>query len=125
LAIYTSFLKRNGWLGKTSIETGFKDNILQNQPKIKTQKQPLLKIETKVLTPKPEIQEAKNLETDSSDEPNKNKSLKENIHKKLNESQNEKPAGCNYYLGYLWTFPKDKSIPDECYCCSKLIECYK
>jgi hypothetical protein len=35
------------------------------------------------------------------------------------------PEGCNHYFGYLWTLPKGTSTPDECYCCTKLIDCYK
>lgn len=30
---------------------------------------------------------------------------------------------CLHFLGYLKTRPKDKSIPDECLTCDKMIEC--
>ncbi len=33
--------------------------------------------------------------------------------------------GCDFKLGYLGSLPRDKSIPDACFGCPKLIECYK
>lgn len=34
-----------------------------------------------------------------------------------------RPAGCSHFLGYLKKFPKNTSIPDECFGCLKMIEC--
>lgn len=33
--------------------------------------------------------------------------------------------GCSYKFGYLGNLPRDKSIPDACFGCSKLVECYQ
>jgi hypothetical protein len=118
-------LKRNGWIGKTYVEKGLKENIFENQTEKKTQNQPLSIIKTKVSPPKQEIQGPKIFKTDSPDEPEKNKSPKRNNLEGSDESPKEKPAGCNHHFGYLSTLPKGKTIPDECYCCSKLIECNK
>jgi hypothetical protein len=125
LAVYASVLKKNGWIGKTSNKTGINEKLFQIQLETKTQKQPFLKNESKVLAPKQEIQEPKILKTSLRDEEKKNNSTHRNDYKRPEESQKERPGKCNYNLGYLWTLPKDKTIPDECYCCSKLIECYK
>ena len=32
-------------------------------------------------------------------------------------------ADCQHYLGYLKKRPKDRSVPDECLTCNKMIEC--
>jgi len=41
-----------------------------------------------------------------------------------NGSEQKSPAlPCNYNLGYLRDLPKSKQIPNECYTCTKLIEC--
>jgi len=33
------------------------------------------------------------------------------------------PPECPYYFGFLKTFPKKTSIPDECLTCPKIIQC--
>jgi hypothetical protein len=57
---------------------------------------------------------------------------KENIQTTNNESlikheyiniKKEKPQGCNNFLGYLNVLPKGTPLPDECFACSKLIDC--
>jgi hypothetical protein len=124
---YIFILKKNGWLDKTSFETGLKGNVFQDQPELKTQNPPTLLIETKASTHKQENEETKTLNTDSPiDKPKENKTPQRKTHKKAaDESQIDKPAGCNYHFGYLWTLPKGTATPEECYCCTKLIECYK
>lgn len=46
-------------------------------------------------------------------------------HKIIGNAKKEKPAGCNNYFGYLGTLPKGGAMPDECYACARLIDCYK
>jgi hypothetical protein len=50
--------------------------------------------------------------------------------KELNPKQNtnsleqkRSTISCDYHLGYLRDLPKNIKIPDECYVCTKLIEC--
>lgn len=58
-------------------------------------------------------------------------SRKENIrakkgkNKKAFVANKDRPLSCNNYFGYLWTLPKGVTTPDECFACSKLIDCYK
>jgi hypothetical protein len=53
LTVYLLALKKNGWIGKTSIETGLKYNILQSKPELKTQELAPMAVETKVAITKP------------------------------------------------------------------------
>ena len=42
----------------------------------------------------------------------------------INSLKQKSPTlSCNYHLGYLSNLPKNIKIPDECYTCTKLIEC--
>ena len=47
------------------------------------------------------------------------------IKQEVINSEKEVPEGCNHYFGYLWSLPKGTATPDECYCCLKLIDCFK
>jgi hypothetical protein len=42
---------------------------------------------------------------------------------KKSVAKEENNAGCQHFLGYLKGRPKDKSVPDECLTCNKMIEC--
>jgi hypothetical protein len=122
---YVSVLKRNGWIGKSYAEKGLKNNFLQSQPESKTQNPPNSFIETKAAAPKPENKEPLTPQTDApANKPEENKTPQRKNSKK-DEPQKDKPAGCKNHFGYLWTLPKGITIPDECYCCTKLIECTK
>lgn len=44
-------------------------------------------------------------------------------HMKTSEAKEENNSGCQHFLGYLKTRSKDKSVPDECLTCNKMIEC--
>ena len=35
-----------------------------------------------------------------------------------------RPSGCPHFFGYLKTVPKNTRIPDECFGCPKLMECF-
>jgi len=39
------------------------------------------------------------------------------------EEEEKSPSVCAGYLGYLSTFPKNKSIPPECLICPKVLDC--
>jgi DNA-directed RNA polymerase subunit RPC12/RpoP len=43
--------------------------------------------------------------------------------KKISVAKEKDNVDCQHFLGYLKTRPKDKSIPDECLTCDKMIEC--
>jgi hypothetical protein len=127
LTVYILVLKKNGWIGKPSIETGLKDNSFQSQPELKKQKPAPIVVEKEAAIVKQKTKETETaLETDVpivKSQENKNVLRKNN--KKVGNLAKEKLAGCNHYFGYLWTLPKGTTTPDECYCCTKLIECYK
>jgi len=38
-------------------------------------------------------------------------------------AQKEAVAGCAHYFGYLRKREKDKSFPDECLSCTKMVDC--
>jgi DNA-directed RNA polymerase subunit RPC12/RpoP len=42
---------------------------------------------------------------------------------KTSEAKEGNNAGCQHFFGYLKTRPKDKSFPDECLTCNKMVEC--
>ncbi len=43
---------------------------------------------------------------------------------KVKESlEKEAPKVCKHQFGYLETFPKDASVPDECLGCHRIVEC--
>ena len=44
---------------------------------------------------------------------------------KENDPQKDRPAGCNHYFGFLGSLPKGTRTLGECYCCARLIDCYK
>jgi hypothetical protein len=118
LTVYLLALKKNGWIGKTSIETGLKYNILQSKPELKTQELAPMAVETKVAITKQETKETEtSIETDVP-------IVKSQENKKV-QRKNHKPEGCNHYFSYLWSLPKGTETPDECYCCIKLIDCFK
>ncbi|UCD27145.1 MAG: hypothetical protein JSV75_03265 [Candidatus Bathyarchaeota archaeon] len=39
------------------------------------------------------------------------------------EEEEKSPSVCAGYLGYLSTFPKNKSIPRECLICPRVLDC--
>ena len=43
--------------------------------------------------------------------------------RETSEAKEENNAGCQHFFGYLKKRPKDKSFPDECLTCNKMIEC--
>jgi hypothetical protein len=43
--------------------------------------------------------------------------------KSTNNLQIEAVPECSHHLGYLSTFPKNSSLPEECLSCDKIIEC--
>ena len=128
LTTYILVLKKNGWIGKTSIKTGLNNHIRHSSPESKTQELSSMVEETKVAFIK---QEAKKVNETTIEinvpivKSQENKKAKKKNHKKTDTLEKERPTGCNHYFGYLWTLPKGTMTPDECYCCTKLIDCYK
>ena len=131
LTVYLSILKKNGWIGSISIGKSFgrglKENAPPSKPESKKQNSTALPIETKTSTTTiKENKEPKALKTASPTvKPKENKSPEKINRKKADDLKQDRPAGCNHYFGYLWTLPKGTITPDECYCCTRLIDCYK
>jgi len=38
-------------------------------------------------------------------------------------SQEARPSGCPYHFGYLKEHPKNTPVPNECFTCTKIMEC--
>jgi len=126
LATYLLVLKRNGWIGKATIEKCQTENTIQNKPEIKTQKPAPIIIENKITLSKnenkqPETSETKPPTTKKEENKNNEKTNNENA----NNTKKDTPEGCNHYFGYLRSLPKGTATPDSCYCCLKLIDCFK
>ena len=43
--------------------------------------------------------------------------------KKTEFSRGTQPSGCPYHFGYLKQHPKNTPIPNECFTCTKIMEC--
>ena len=52
----------------------------------------------------------------------KNQETEINVTKNLAKDENNK-SECPHFYGYLAIRPKDSSIPQECLCCLKVIDC--
>ncbi len=129
LAVYILVLKRNGWIGKASVEKSPTKTIIETKPELKTSESTPVAVETKVAITKQEAKETQAfIETDVAVPVVKlqeNKKVKRKNHKKAEEPPKDRPEGCNHHFGYLWSLPKGTATPDECYMCFKLIDCYK
>ena len=131
LTVYLSILKKNGWIGSIPIGKSFargsKENDPPSKPESKTQNSTALHIETKAPTATiKENKEPKALKTAAPTVKSKeNKSPEKINRKKADAPKQDRPAGCNHHFSYLWTLPKGTNTPDECYCCTRLIDCYK
>jgi hypothetical protein len=116
---YVSVLKRNGWIGRIRVETGLPKSMLQSQPAFKNQysNPPSNNAESA----------SKNIDTPKTKTPEKISPTVEprETQKKTQEPSKNQPEGCRQYYSYLSTLPKGKSPPDECFCCTDLINCYK
>ncbi len=45
-----------------------------------------------------------------------------NLEKEQKQNQ-EKPAGCSHYLGYMSVPENKKQMPEECLLCTQVIQC--
>jgi hypothetical protein len=116
-------------LGLLNSEKGLEIAIESKQePKKESASKP---IEKQVLVTKDAVKEVKALEEPSPTLESKQNASPQKINKKLtpkqkeNDPKKDRPAGCNYHFGYLGTLPKGTKTPDECYSCTRLIECFK
>ena len=88
-------------------------------------------IEKQVPVPKDSVKEIIAPENPSPTLESKQIASPQKINKKLapkqkeNVPQKDRPAGCNHHFGYLGSLPKGTETPDECYSCTRLIECFK
>jgi hypothetical protein len=129
LAVYLLVLKRNGWIGKPSIEKIPMENTNEVKPEVKIPEPAPVAVETKVVIAKKETIETQAFIETAVAVPavrlQENKKVKRKNRKKADEPEKDRPEGCNHYFGYLWSLPKGTATPDECYMCFKLIDCYK
>jgi hypothetical protein len=132
LVTYVSVLKKNGWIGNATI------NQIKIVPPKKENPSPQPKenaspLNLESLEPEEfkETSEAVPQETiiDSATQ-DKKIVLKQKLAEKLIEAQkssaeqNVSPH-CTHYFGYMYSFQKNSQIPDECYSCPELIQCFK
>ena len=132
LTIYLSVLKKNGWIGNAASyqseptsEKNASSVSLDNLP-LASGKRGLGLEEIGNATPVGELEE--NCMDPATEA--KKIILKQKLAQKLIEAQkssavqNASPR-CTHYFGYLYSFQKNTQIPDECYSCPELIQCFK
>ncbi len=126
LSVYLLVLKRNGWIGKAAIEKSQTKNTNENEPKLKTQEssRPII-FENKVAPSKKENKEPEIIETKALTVIKEENKIAKKLNNEKSNTKKNVPEGCNHYFGYLCALPKGTITPDECYCCVKLIDCYK
>jgi hypothetical protein len=123
---YVSVLKRNGWIGRIQVETGLSKSMLQNPSAVKIQHSDPLPSNAEGTSKNIENKKAKTPEKiPPTIEPKETKKIPKEPQKKTPELPKNQPEGCRQYFGYLSTLPKGKNPPDECFCCTDLINCYK
>jgi len=131
LSTYLLVLKRNGWISKAAIETSPTENTFQNKPELKTLKRaPIIKpdpiiIEDKVTLSQKDSKQPKTSEPKPTAEKNEVKSDEKLSNERASDIKKDNPDGCNHYFGYLGSLLKGTATPEECYCCLKLIDCFK
>ena len=129
LAVYLLVLKRNGWIGKTSIEKSPIEKTIEVKPEARIPEPAPAAVETKVVIAKQETKETQTFIEPAIAVPvvksQENKKVKRKNHKKASEPPKDVPEGCSHHFGYLWSLPKGTATPDECFMCFKLIDCYK
>ncbi len=129
LAIYLSVLKKNGWIlnaasPQSQVDPAEKASLkpLENSPTLNEGIQEPEEIKALVAA----VQEDKM--DPVLDE--KKIALKHKLAEKLIEAQKSSKvrnvsSRCINYFGYLYTLEKTADIPDGCFSCSKLIQCFK
>lgn len=117
-------------LGSSNNKNALNERTIENMPEAKTSEPPNALIENKVSVIKvsKESESLENspqtLESKPDLKPPKTNN-KLTIKQTENDKRKERPEGCNHHFGYLGTLPKNTVTPDECYSCSKLIDCFK
>jgi hypothetical protein len=110
MAVYVSVLRRNGWIGRVKIEPGPKNitpiDMLQRK-----------KYEVNMFM---ENNENCKLQIETSESESLKKETEEPPRDQIKKEQ---PSECKHHFGYIGTQPKGTELPDECYYCTKLIEC--
>jgi hypothetical protein len=126
LTVYASVLKRNGWIGKPSLDTRLEVRTRSSSPELRTQISVAPAKDIKVKTEK-QKQEPKISDTNTPSSKPKDEFTATQRKNTENPdfSQINRPEGCNHHFGYLATLPRGTNTPDECYSCTDLINCYK
>ena len=130
LSVYLWVLKKNGWIGNSSRLT--EPNLREKPSPVVMEKGPSV-IEKERQEPD-EIKQARQFaeqeEKKDPAEDYKKTFLKRGLTQKPIEAQKpsqvrDVPPRCTHHFGYLGSLGKSEEIPDECYSCSKLIQCFK
>ena len=136
-AVYVTVLKRTGWIGHAQSRQAESSQI-QPSPKEKPAHSSRRKIEhSKIHSTEPLESEdvTGNAEKEEHQpyreaELNKKAALKQKLAQTLIEAQKsseayEIPRRCTHHFGYHYSLKKNEAISDECYSCSKLIQCFQ
>lgn len=129
VTLYLLVLKKNGWIGNAA------SRRTETVPKEKPASASKEGTARTVGGQTRESEETKNINIGERDEKDpaaaeKKMALKQELARKLIEAQKSSkardvPRRCNHHFGYLRSIEKDAEIPDECYSCGKLIQCFK
>jgi hypothetical protein len=118
ILVSTIFVVKRSKRKDSNREIEIKDFTLTNKSKISTVENVIN--ETNSIKSAPQIIEPN--ERLGFTETNQEPSSKQNP---ISPEQIASPSSCNNHFGYLRDRPRSKGIPDECYLCTKLIECSK
>ncbi len=125
LTVYASVLKRNGWIGKSTLETSLEVKTSPSQLYIKTRHCDAPKKVPKISKKQKQEPKISNNDTPHTKPNDKVTTTQRKTPEKIDGPQINRPEGCSHHFGYLATLPKGTNTPDECYSCTDLINCYK
>lgn len=129
LTLYLLVLKKNGWIGNAASRRT--EAVPKEKPASASKKGAARTVGGKTQ----ESEETKNINVGERDENDSAAAerkivLKQELARKLIQAQksskaHDVPRRCNHHFGYLHAIDKEAEIPDECYSCTKLIQCFK
>ena len=137
MTAYVTVLKKTGWIGHAETRHAESPRIPPSSkekstrsPRRKTEHPKIERLgplESKIVTRNAEEEERASSRDAELD---KKAALKLKLAQTLIEAQRtseayEIPRRCTHHFGYLYSLKKDEAISDECYSCSKLIQCFQ
>jgi hypothetical protein len=103
-----------------------KEITIESKSELENNDSSSMLIKTKAFSTNKESDEPKALETAPRNAKSKESKSSQKInHEKIDDTKKDRPTVCNNYFGYLWSLSNGAITPDECYCCPRLIDCYK